>query len=175
MNRLLWASVLITTSATAATLLTPEELGQLFFFDPSLSQAQDIGCFTCHQPAYAFADTRQNAGKGMVSLGSGGMHYGIRNAPPVTYAANSPRFHYDADSGLYRGGQFWDGRASDLEEQITGPLFTSFEMNMPDASAVTARLEKKRTVRLQPQSPVRQRRLQHRRQTRPRLPDGARL
>ena len=123
MNRLLWASALITTSATAATLLTPEELGQLFFFDPSLSQAQDIGCFTCHQPAYAFADPRQNAGKGMVSLGSGGMHYGIRNAPPVTYAANSPRFHYD-------------------EEQITGPLFTSFEMNMPDAPAVTARLEK---------------------------------
>ena len=142
MNRLLWANALITTSATAATLLTPEELGQIFFFDPSLSQAQDIGCFTCHQPAYAFADPRQNAGKGMVSLGSGGMHYGIRNAPPVTYAANSPRFHYDADSGLYRGGQFWDGRASDLEEQITGPLFTSFEMNMPDASAVTARLEK---------------------------------
>ena len=142
MNRLLWATLLTTTVASAATLLTPEELGQLFFFDPSLSQAQDIGCFTCHQPANAFADTRQNAGKGMVSLGSGGMHYGIRNAPPVTYAANSPRFHYEADSGLYRGGQFWDGRASDLEEQITGPLFTSFEMNMPDALAVTARLEK---------------------------------
>ena len=142
MNRLLWATLLTTTVASAATLLTPEELGQLFFFDPALSQAQDIGCFTCHQPAYAFADPRQNAGKGMVSPGSGGMKYGIRNAPPVTYAANSPRFHYEAASGLYRGGQFWDGRAADLEDQVTGPLFANFEMNMPDAPAVTARLEK---------------------------------
>lgn len=39
MNRLLWATLFAATLASAATLLTPEELGQLFFFDPALSQA----------------------------------------------------------------------------------------------------------------------------------------
>ena len=136
------AALLLSGTAFALTLVSPVELGQLFFFDPTLSSEQDMGCFTCHQPAFAFTDARQNAGKGMVSPGSGGMRYGIRNAPPITYAANSPPFHFDAANGLYVGGQFWDGRARDLEEQITGPLFASFEMNMADSLAVVARLEK---------------------------------
>ncbi|MDO5089953.1 MAG: cytochrome c peroxidase [Cardiobacteriaceae bacterium] len=139
---LLLAASALLARAEPLTLLSPEELGQLFFFDPTLSRHQDIGCFTCHQPAAAFIDLRQHAGQNMISQGSGGQHFGIRNAPSIAYAANSPPFHYDATLGRYIGGQFWDGRANDLAEQIAGPLFTHFEMGMRDSQHVSARLEK---------------------------------
>ena len=37
---------------------TPErvELGRLLFFDPVLSEDNDIACATCHHPDYGFAD-----------------------------------------------------------------------------------------------------------------------
>jgi len=34
--------------------------------------------------------------------------FGNRNDLPAAYAAFSPPFHYDAEEGLYVGGQFWD-------------------------------------------------------------------
>ncbi|MFX8758859.1 cytochrome c peroxidase, partial [Acinetobacter baumannii] len=39
-----------------------------------------------------------------------------------------------------RGGQFWDGRASDLSEQVTGPLLNPVEMNNPSLAAVGAKV-----------------------------------
>ena len=134
--------ILLIQPAFALTLLSREELGQLFFFDPTLSREQDMGCFTCHQPASAFIDARQNAGQGMISAGTGGARFGVRNAPSIAYAANSPPFHYDEALGRYVGGQFWDGRANSLQEQITGPLFADFEMGMSDAAHVSQRLQK---------------------------------
>ena len=38
------------------------------------------------------------------------------------------------------GGQFWDGRASDLEEQAGAPLLNPVEMNMPSRAAVIDRV-----------------------------------
>ncbi|MDO4777299.1 MAG: cytochrome c peroxidase [Cardiobacteriaceae bacterium] len=138
----LLAAAMLTAQAEPFTLLSPEELGQLFFFDPTLSRHQDMGCFTCHQPAAAFIDLRQHAGQNMISQGSGGERFGIRNAPSIAYAANSPPFHYDAALGRHVGGQFWDGRAIDLAEQVSGPLFTDFEMGMRDSQHVALRLAK---------------------------------
>ena len=40
-----------------------------------------------------------------------------------------------------RGGQFWDGRASDLVEQPAGPLMNPAEMNNPSADAVVDKVK----------------------------------
>ena len=84
------------------------ELGKLLFFDPRLSKNNSVSCAFCHVPAAGFADPRQ------FSLGVGGKQGG-RNAPPVLNAA-------------YSHLQFWDGRASSLEEQALGPIQNPIEM-----------------------------------------------
>jgi cytochrome c peroxidase len=84
------------------------ELGKLLFFDPRLSKNNSVSCAFCHVPAAGFADPRQ------FSLGVGGKQGG-RNAPPVLNAA-------------YSHVQFWDGRASSLEEQALGPIQNPIEM-----------------------------------------------
>ena len=64
------------------------------------------------------------------------------------YKTYSPAFGFykDIDDGKEtleaKGGQFWDGRASDLAEQATGPLLNPIEMNNPSIEAV---VEKVRT------------------------------
>lgn len=110
------------------------ELGAHLFFDVNFSANRSQACATCHVPDYAFADPR-----GMASLGDDGTSLGDRNAPTLTYAALTPTFHLDPDKS-YRGGQFWDGRASGLEDQAIGPPLNPSEMGMPDAAAVVARI-----------------------------------
>ncbi len=54
------------------------------------------------------------------------------------YAAFAPPLHYDAASRAWIGGLFWDGRASSLEQQASGPLLGPLEMNNPDKASVVA-------------------------------------
>lgn len=84
------------------------ELGKLLFFDSRLSKDGSVSCASCHVPAAGFSDPRQ------FSLGVGGKQGG-RNAPPAMNAA-------------YNHLQFWDGRASSLEEQALGPIQNPIEM-----------------------------------------------
>ena len=86
-------------------------LGRTLFFDPRLSGDNTVSCATCHFPQAAFADKRQ------VSLGVG-LQAGDRNAPTIINRAFSRE-------------QFWDGRASSLEEQLKLPLINPKEMAMP--------------------------------------------
>lgn len=84
-------------------------LGKRLFFDTKLSGDNTISCSSCHNPETGFADPRK------VSLGVGGKA-GKRNAPTVLNAA-------------YWSKQFWDGRASSLEEQAAGPISNDLEMS----------------------------------------------
>ncbi|MEM1079867.1 MAG: cytochrome c peroxidase [Pseudomonadota bacterium] len=118
----------------SAVPVTLEELGEQLFFDVNFSANRSQACATCHVPDYAFADPR-----GMASLGDDGSSLGDRNAPTLTYAALTPGFHRDRDQA-YRGGQFWDGRASELADQAAGPPLNPIEMGLPDATAVVARI-----------------------------------
>ena len=86
-------------------------LGRTLFFDPRLSSDNTVSCATCHSPQAAFSDNRQ------VSLGVG-LQAGDRNSPTIINRAFSRE-------------QFWDGRASSLEEQLKLPLINSKEMAMP--------------------------------------------
>ena len=120
-----------------AELSPKEELGKLLFFDAHLSKEKNQSCSTCHQPP-GFADPLNAAmpQTEVVSRGSVGGLFGVRNSPTVAYAAFSPHFYWDSEEGLFMGGQFWDGREPTLKGQAKGPFLNPVEMTMPHGGAV---------------------------------------
>lgn len=101
-------------------IATESELGELLFFDPILSRDSAVSCASCHRPEFAFADTAA------LSIGIHGT-LGERNTPGVMNLK---------DRNFY----FWDGRAESLEEQATGPMENSREMDLP-LSLIVRRLK----------------------------------
>jgi cytochrome c peroxidase len=82
-------------------------LGKALFFDPVLSSNRKVSCATCHDPEASFIDSRRDP----VSTGIDDKQ-GDRNSP--TSINNAYLMH-----------QFWDGRASSLEEQAQIPVASS--------------------------------------------------
>jgi cytochrome c peroxidase len=117
-----------------------EDLGRALFFDVSLSRDKTQGCATCHDPAQAFIDWRDNGVRKAASMGGDFFSLGDRNAPTASYAALTPELHIN-DEGEFVGGMFWDGRESDLEGQAGGPFLNPLEMQMPDKASVVTRLQ----------------------------------
>jgi cytochrome c peroxidase len=114
-------------AATPAAKTTLEQLlGRHIYFDKGLSNPIGQACASCHLPRTGYADPDRDL---PVSEGAVTGRFGGRNAPSAAYAAFSPVFALDPVSGLYRGGQFWDGRAPTLEEQAKGPFLNPVEMN----------------------------------------------
>lgn len=116
-------------------------LGQILFFDHNLSWRGNLNCASCHNPDHAFIDTRENSANKMVSQGDDLISFGKRNSPTMLYAKYSPDFHFDVQTQEYIGGQFWDGRAKNLQNQAGMPPLDQQEMAMPDKLSVTKRLE----------------------------------
>jgi cytochrome c peroxidase len=133
------AGILVSMPAPAS-FESVEALGQSLYFDKRLSLNRTQACATCHSPDSGFADGRDNGVGRAVSLGDDGKSLGDRNAPTASYAAFSPKFHLN-EKGKYVGGQFHDGRESDLADQAEGPPTNSIEMGMPSKSAVIERLK----------------------------------
>lgn len=100
---------------------SPEKiaLGQQLYFDPRLSSDNKVSCASCHDPAKGFSNGEQFA------TGVEGKKGG-RNSPTVINSA-------------FQKFQFWDGRASSLEDQALGPIQNPIEMNM-ELKAVVAKL-----------------------------------
>lgn len=84
------------------------DLGRYLFFDPVLSGDGTLSCASCHDPARGLADARPR------SIGIHGEDAG-RAAPTLWNVAFLKRF-------------FWDARASSLEAQAAGPLYSRIEM-----------------------------------------------
>lgn len=103
---------------------TPEkiELGKQLFFDPRLSRPGTISCNSCHNVMAGGDDSRA------VSLGFKSQ-VGDRSAPTVWNAA-------------FKSAQFWDGRASSLEEQAKGPIINPVEMGMENHNVAIERIRK---------------------------------
>ena len=116
-------------------------LGEVLFFDKSISFNKTQSCSTCHSPDTAFVDQRKNSANQMVSEGDNPHLHGNRNANTALYAMFSPDFHFDEKIQDYVGGQFWDGRAKDLAEQAGGPPVNPVEMGMPDKKSIVERLK----------------------------------
>ncbi len=100
------------------------DLGRALFYETLLSDGHDVSCNSCHALNGYGADGRP------VSLGHDG-RAGTRNSPTV----------YNAAGHI---AQFWDGRASDVEEQAKGPILNPIEMGMPDSGAVLTHLRESR-------------------------------
>ncbi|MCG7873875.1 MAG: c-type cytochrome [Candidatus Thiodiazotropha lotti] len=140
------------SDASEATFASKEALGEALFSDVNLSGNRTQACSTCHNPGRAFVDDRLDAfGEiGAVSMGDDGISLGDRNTPSTAYAAFSPDFfegtrdRLNSDAGQYQGfmgGQFLDGRETDLKGQAGGPPLNPIEMNMPDKASVVARIQ----------------------------------
>jgi parallel beta-helix repeat protein len=103
------------------------ELGRLLYYDPILSGNNEQSCATCHHPDLGFSDGRHLAmgfgGQG-VGPGRAGGKVVRRSAPTVWNAAYSHRL-------------FWDGRATDLEDQAKFPITSADEMNQQPEELVT--------------------------------------
>ena len=124
-----------------------EKLGESLFFDKNMSLNRKTSCATCHDPKKGFVDTRfSEAGRdqsvfihGAFSVGDDDISLGGRNAPTASYAQFSPTF--GKENGVYKGGQFHDGRAATLKDQAMGPPLDGAEMMMPDKGSVIDRIE----------------------------------
>ncbi len=91
-------------------------LGRMLFYDPRLSATQDMSCNTCH--------VLDDYGVDGLTISAG--HDGRpvqRNSPTVYNAA----FHM---------AQFWDGRASTVEEQAIMPILSKGEMGINDSATL---------------------------------------
>ncbi len=122
-----------TQNLTAQGLTEKQLLGKFLFFDRDLSTPHGQACADCHSPSAGFADPASNL---PVSGGVLPNRFGNRNAPSAAYAAFSPTFHFDKKTKQYVGGQFWDGRAATLVDQVQGPLLNPLEMHNPDKATV---------------------------------------
>ncbi len=96
------------------------KLGKKLYLDPRLSVNDQISCNSCHSLSNFGVDNEPT------SPGHEGKRGG-RNSPTTMNAA----LHI---------AQFWDGRASTVEEQALGPILNAVEMGMPGADVVVKKL-----------------------------------
>jgi cytochrome c peroxidase len=144
------------TLALAGNVLADSEqtIGHQLFTDQNLSLNRNQSCSTCHSLAPAtdpatqlpfgapgFVDPLNVLNGTPVSAGSTAGDFGSLNAPSVGYAAFSPDFFWDPVAYVYTGGQFWDGRATNLEAQAAVPMLNPVEMGLPSQWAVVTRLK----------------------------------
>ncbi len=124
---------------------TKASVGRAIFFDTNLSSNANQSCASCHDPATGFADPAATVAA-PVSEGSVPGAFGDRNAPTAAYASFSPDFRLTTttqtsdDGSKYEGGQFLDGRRSNLVEQAKDPFLNPVEMNNTDAADVVAKV-----------------------------------
>jgi cytochrome c peroxidase len=88
-----------------------EKLGSVLFFDTQLSGNNKISCSTCHLRELNWIDQKPQA----IGFKAKKLE---RNSPTIL------------NSG-YSNSQFWDGRATSLEEQALMPIQDPSEMNLP--------------------------------------------
>lgn len=128
----------------SAQSLTPnEQLGKSIFFDTDLSINRNQSCAACHAPEAGWTgpDSAINAG-GSVYEGSIAGRFGNRKPPSSAYATFSPIFSFESRSGLFVGGNFWDGRATGdklgnpAADQAQGPFLNPAEQALPDSACV---------------------------------------
>lgn len=95
--------------ADSASHTAQAELGKLLFFDPILSGNNKRACASCHQPTHGFSDTK----KVSFSFSKDKLE---RNTPSLLNVVFQKEF-------------FHDGRARQMEHQVSEVLLNHHEMN----------------------------------------------
>jgi cytochrome c peroxidase len=136
--------------AGTAQALTPEDqLGKSIFFDQNLSIKNNQACASCHDPKVGGTGAIPGINHaGAVYRGSIKTRFGNRKPPSSAYASTAPIFGFSVVDGmpLFRGGNFWDGRATGEKlgnpaaDQAQGPFLNPVEQALPDAACVVYRV-----------------------------------
>lgn len=118
-------------------------LGKKLFFDRHLSVNGNQACAACHGPQVGWTGPDEDINiHGSVYEGSVAGRFGNRKPPSSGYATLAPLFSYDAATGAFFGGNFWDGRATGWKlgnpaaDQAQGPFLNPVEQGLPDTAAV---------------------------------------
>ena len=101
-------------------------LGRRLFFDPMLSVDRTLACASCHRPTHGFSDTVARS-RGVRAQKT------VRNVPSILNRA-------------YGQTQFWDGRASSLEQTVIQPIRNPREMDL-SLQVLVGRLREDSTYR----------------------------
>jgi cytochrome c peroxidase len=123
-------------------------LGKLLNYDTHMSPLQDTACSSCHLPYVGFSGPIPSVNLTMIAY-PGSYHYvaNKRTAMRYTYSTSEPVEEYNAEQGLFFGGNFWDGRATGYKlqspdaEQAQWPPLDPGEMQFPDPACIAFRLQ----------------------------------
>lgn len=139
-------TVFVAAAAKGQPLSENEELGKAIFFDENLSINRNQSCATCHGPDWGWTGQLPDINSGgAVYEGSIAGRFGDRKPPSAAYATLSPIFFQDK-SGLFVGGNFWDGRATGEKlgnpaaDQAQGPFLNPVEQGLRDSACVVYRV-----------------------------------
>ena len=121
-------------------------MGKLIFFDENLSINTNQSCASCHAPQVGWTGPHSavNA-EGAVYEGSIPGKFGDRKPPSSAYATQSPILSFSR-SGLWIGGNFWDGRATGEKlgnpaaAQAQGPFLNLMEQALPTSADVVLKV-----------------------------------
>lgn len=96
-----------TPPALAGDVATPEKLalGKMLFFEPRLSESQDLSCAACHNLSTGGVD-------GGALSGGRNAHLAGREVQTVLNA-------------VFNKAQYWDGRAVDLKDQVVNSVMAN--------------------------------------------------
>ncbi len=139
---------LMLSKAPISGLTPKEQLGKNIFFD-KISAPDWMACANCHAPSVGYTGALPGINKnGSVYRGADPHRFGNRKPPSAAYATFSPVFHFDAEEGLFEGGNFWDGRATGevlgnpSADQALGPFLNFVEQNNLEKLAVLKQIAK---------------------------------
>jgi cytochrome c peroxidase len=124
------------------------DIGQAIVSDRTLSVNNSEACSLCHTPATGFSGGLAGFNRGGgVFPGAVRWRTGFRTPQSLAYAAFAPVLNFNATSGVFTGGAFWDSRATGLltgsaaADQAMVPFTTPFEMALPDPACAVRRAQ----------------------------------
>jgi cytochrome c peroxidase len=122
-------------------------LGKVMIYDHNLSVNANVACASCHTATEGFSPGSTLFNQTVVSYaGSVGSRDSQRKPMSYGYAPFSPILSYQASTGDFVGGNFWDDRATGMvtgnpaADQALGPPLNPLEMANPDAACVVYHL-----------------------------------
>jgi len=126
-----------------------EILGKLMNYDSTISPNENRACASCHMPYAGFSGPIPTVNLLEIAYPSSTEYRaGKRTAQRYTYSSYFPPLQYDAEQGLFFGGNFWDSRATGYltrapdADQAQFPPVDPGEMDNPDTACIVYKLSK---------------------------------
>jgi cytochrome c peroxidase len=125
------------TGSGSTSMSAAAQIGEKLFKDPILSSTGAMSCASCHDANnhHAAPDTRS------VPAGADAGKEAGRQAPSLQYLKFNASFAFATD-GTPTGGFTWDGRATSLGDQASGPLLNPNEMANTSQQDVVTKLQR---------------------------------